>query len=185
MALPPARTAGIPTFYKGIQFRSRLEAQWAATLDLLEWEWDYEPFDCKGWIPDFVLKGALPILLDAKPVATFAECAAFGQKIVDSEPPYPVAIVGAGRLPLEGTNCCIGSFVAVGPDKDHPMALFDGHDLSIGKCCGKRDGMVWSTEWGGWHCGICGDWGKIYHDFRREFDDLWRRAKEESRWSPK
>lgn len=47
--------AAIPTTYKNTKFRSRLEARWAATFDLLHWEWVYEPFDLDGWIPDFQL----------------------------------------------------------------------------------------------------------------------------------
>jgi hypothetical protein len=72
----------IPTTYQGVQFRSRLEARWAAFFDLLGWEWEYEPFDLKGWIPDFLLKGhgALPhfdqvnsegVLVEVKPCSSF------------------------------------------------------------------------------------------------------------------
>lgn len=49
-------THAIPTKYKGVQFRSRLEATWAAYFDLLGIPWEYEPFDLPGWIPDFRLK---------------------------------------------------------------------------------------------------------------------------------
>jgi hypothetical protein len=45
----------IPTEYAGIRFRSRLEATWAAFFDLMQWPWEYEPFDLAGYIPDFVL----------------------------------------------------------------------------------------------------------------------------------
>lgn len=45
----------IPTKYKGIQFRSRLEARWACFFDLIQWDWEYEPVDLDGWIPDFVI----------------------------------------------------------------------------------------------------------------------------------
>lgn len=45
----------IPTVYRGIQMRSRLEAKWACCFDQLGWTWEYEPFDLKGWIPDFIL----------------------------------------------------------------------------------------------------------------------------------
>lgn len=46
----------IPTKYSGVQFRSRLEASWAAFFDLAGWEWEYEPCELPGWIPDFYLK---------------------------------------------------------------------------------------------------------------------------------
>lgn len=45
--------AAIPTMYGGVQFRSRLEARWAAMFDLLGWSWEYEPIDLNGYIPDF------------------------------------------------------------------------------------------------------------------------------------
>jgi hypothetical protein len=43
----------IPTVYKSIEFRSRLEAKWAIMFDLLGWSWEYEPIDLNGYIPDF------------------------------------------------------------------------------------------------------------------------------------
>jgi hypothetical protein len=42
-----------PTQYAGVQFRSRLEARWACFLDLIGWDWQYEPLDILGWSPDF------------------------------------------------------------------------------------------------------------------------------------
>lgn len=49
----------INTFYKGVYFRSRLEARWAIFFDSLEIEWEYETagFDLEGikYLPDFWL----------------------------------------------------------------------------------------------------------------------------------
>jgi hypothetical protein len=45
--------AGIPTMYAGVNFRSRLEARWAAMFNVLGIDWAYEPIDLPGWIPDF------------------------------------------------------------------------------------------------------------------------------------
>ena len=53
------RIAAIPTKYEGVQFRSRLEARWAAFFDLNEWEWQYEPTDFDGWTPDFLVRAKL------------------------------------------------------------------------------------------------------------------------------
>jgi len=48
---------GIPTIgVRGIQFRSRIEAQWAYIFEKLEWNWEYEPVDLEGYIPDFIIK---------------------------------------------------------------------------------------------------------------------------------
>ncbi len=58
----------IPTEYKGIQMRSRLEARWAMFFDKLGWGWSYEPIEYDGWIPDFLLRAAIGhIRIDVKP----------------------------------------------------------------------------------------------------------------------
>lgn len=79
----------IPTFYKGISFRSRLEARWAVFFDLLNLNYWYEPeqydFGEYGqYIPDFYLpdlgvfveiKGAYKNCFDAiKPALLAVSC---------------------------------------------------------------------------------------------------------------
>lgn len=62
--------AAIPTMYAGVQFRSRLEAKWAAFFDLIGWKWEYEPFDLPGYIPDFLIRdldGMGATLAEVKP----------------------------------------------------------------------------------------------------------------------
>jgi hypothetical protein len=50
-------THSIPTTgIQGIRFRSRIEAQWAEMFTKLGWEWEYEPIDLNGYIPDFIIK---------------------------------------------------------------------------------------------------------------------------------
>ena len=58
-ALLPERPNMIcfPTAYAGANFRSRLEARWAAFFDLAGWRWEYEPPEEIGWVPDFLLIG--------------------------------------------------------------------------------------------------------------------------------
>ena len=56
----------IPTTYAGVNFRSRLEATWAAFFDACGWPWQYEPVDLDGWIPDFTI-GWQPTLVEVKP----------------------------------------------------------------------------------------------------------------------
>jgi hypothetical protein len=61
--------SAIPTTYKGVRFRSRLEAKWAAFFDAVDWPWEYEPIDLGGYIPDFVLPFTpAPILVEVKPL---------------------------------------------------------------------------------------------------------------------
>ena len=62
----------IPTRYNGIEFRSRLEAKWAAFFDQCGWRWEYEPCDFDGWIPDFLLTfNHGTILIEVKPILEF------------------------------------------------------------------------------------------------------------------
>ena len=61
----------IPTVYGGVQFRSRLEAQWASFFDLAGWKWQYEPFDLDGWAPDFLIAGQTQTLVEVKPILMF------------------------------------------------------------------------------------------------------------------
>lgn len=39
--------------YKGLQFRTPLEARWAAFFDLAGWEWHVNPAPVENWSPDF------------------------------------------------------------------------------------------------------------------------------------
>lgn len=53
----------IPTRYKGTEFRSRLEASWAAHFDTRRMPWQYEPegftlSDAANYLPDFYLPTA-------------------------------------------------------------------------------------------------------------------------------
>lgn len=81
-----ASAPGIPTVYAGRQFRSILEARWAAFFDLCDWRWEYEPYELNGWIPDFVIlptrRGpkdghfvvdVAPVLVEVKPFTTLEE----------------------------------------------------------------------------------------------------------------
>lgn len=39
--------------YNGMQFRTTLEAAWAAFFDLAGWKWYANPIEVEGWKPDF------------------------------------------------------------------------------------------------------------------------------------
>ena len=55
-----------PTLYNGRQYRSRLEARWAAFFDVLGWRHEYEPLDMDGWSPDFLLGD--DVFVEVKPI---------------------------------------------------------------------------------------------------------------------
>lgn len=77
--------AAIPTTYRGVQFRSRLEAKWASFFDHLGIHWEYEPLDLNGWIPDFAIvlpKNTKQItLIEVKPLEFIAPTQATIDKI--------------------------------------------------------------------------------------------------------
>jgi hypothetical protein len=64
-------TSAIPTQFAGINFRSRLEAKWAAFFELCGWHWHYEPLDLNGYIPDFIVQMQRDVLFEVKPFLRF------------------------------------------------------------------------------------------------------------------
>ena len=62
---------GLPTTYRGVRYRSRLEARWACVLDFLGWPHEYEPCvdeEVRGWLPDFAVEVAgVDYLAECKP----------------------------------------------------------------------------------------------------------------------
>jgi hypothetical protein len=67
------RIAAIPTMYRGRQYRSRLEAKWAAFFDLMKWRAEYEPYELGRWSPDFAMadEAGCPVLVEVKPILSF------------------------------------------------------------------------------------------------------------------
>jgi hypothetical protein len=72
----------ILTRYEGVNYRSMLEARWAAWFQLVGWPAHYEPFELAGYIPDFILDFPYPLLVEVKPTRDCVGPAA--QRIVDS-----------------------------------------------------------------------------------------------------
>jgi hypothetical protein len=91
-----AKQHGIPTVYRGVQYRSRLEARWAAFFDLMGWKYQYEPFDLNGWIPDFILgSGTRSILVEIKPILpVYDHPVDITEKIDCSDDEHEVLILG-------------------------------------------------------------------------------------------
>lgn len=95
----------IPTRYAGVNFRSRLEARWAAFFDLANIKWEYEPFDLEGWAPDFLLRTELcNVLCEVKPVDLSprrADTSAY-EKAKRYWRDYQILMLGIG--PIEGRS---------------------------------------------------------------------------------
>jgi hypothetical protein len=98
---------GIQTEYAGHVFRSRLEARWAALFDLMRWDWVYEPLDADGYIPDFLLMGERPVLVEVKPAVSIEEMRSYLPKIERGLKPvwqHDVLIVGNAHIWPEKHN---------------------------------------------------------------------------------
>lgn len=89
----------IETTYAGIDFRSRLEARWAAFFDRIGWTWTYEPFDGDYYIPDFLIDGDRPMLVEVRPAVTRAEYEAQISTVKVPDWEGDVLILGASPFP--------------------------------------------------------------------------------------
>lgn len=147
----PVRT-GIPTRYKNVMFRSRLEARWACFFDLLGWEWIYEPFDLNGYIPDFSFRnwrGSL--IVEVKPETSFDSLKQYAAKAFASGWRDELLIVGTTLFQngFDGTYPIIGMLYEkhFGPSAGLLSECINGHvrllsqDLSYHcRLCGNYDG---------------------------------------------
>ncbi len=186
----------IETRYNGINFRSRLEAKWAAMFDLLRWGWTYEPTDFNGWIPDFAIHGKEIVYVEVKPVSEFPKEVA--QKIDRSGCSDEVLIVGMlGPMwgdefdyPIVGwlrepTVPYDSRRTKLGPDDfwwdTAPMSRYknEGPNGRIGFC---HSGASFTDRISGGYDG--GSFGS-FPVTQEEITMLWREASNRTRWNPK
>lgn len=182
----------IETRYGGVNFRSRLEAKWAAMFDLLGWEWTYEPTDFNGWIPDFAIHGKRLVYVEVKPVVEFPQDVA--DEIDASGCTDEALIVGLG-FPLKGEFIYKEAFGWL-------RQLAYNWDSDTGF---ERDSWAWDQavfgRWksGGGRIGFChsimsfhdriiggydgGSFGALGFDIS-EATALWREAGNRTRWTP-
>lgn len=89
----------IPTTYRGIRYRSRLEARWAAFFRFMELHAEYEPLDLEGWIPDFSIGSAL---VEVKPCLTEDEFIEHELRYGDYASERDIILVGVSPVVLGG-----------------------------------------------------------------------------------
>lgn len=176
----------IPTKYKGIQFRSRLEAKWASFFDLMNWKWQYEPCDFNGWIPDFAIYGyPRTIYVEVKPTIVFLPDIA---SEIDSSGCHDEVLLIGETCPVPGNNNIFGENVQLGWLRVACGGNEDGIDFDWNECefaCydGSRIGFAEPEQ--SWYCRIYGDSGKYYR-----FNDVivntvskhWAAACNSSQW---
>jgi hypothetical protein len=148
----------VPQTYRGVRFRSTLEADWAASLDALSIAWSYEPeavqlpsgelYRPDFWLPEITtwleVKGPHDERINkTRELAEVAmhvpdcsgDCGCWGC-------PYQLVVVGRGAV--------AGTLTFHGTDRDINILMH---------ACGKAsffDGT------GGWTCRACGATGKVY-----------------------
>jgi hypothetical protein len=120
----------IPTLYKGRQYRSRLEARWAAFFDLLGWRTEYEPIDFDGWIPDFVINEAETVYVEVKPIDRFPD-RDVTDKIDNSGCDKEVLIVGSTVPIHSGLIGWLRQDLSDVTDLDKPYWIWAGAALGI------------------------------------------------------
>ena len=116
----------VETTYAGTLFRSRLEARWGAFFDALVWPWTYEPPLGRGYLPDFSIGGAAPLLVEVKPaVAEQDYLDALGKVAVglDHRWQHDALVVGLSPVAASLDGCC----------RLHPAAGMLGRGRSFGR----------------------------------------------------
>lgn len=162
---------GIPTMYDGVLMRSRTEARWAAMFDRLEWRWSYEPFDCKGWIPDFALHFPAGDML-AEIKATDEDFGAAEMKIDASAYEGPAVILGHN----------IASS-AVGRIRDNSEGFWAWYQLNFFWCLSCGSHSVHAFD-GDWSCRVCGNGYGNAHVGHCDIDGIWDEAGNRVQWQP-
>lgn len=185
--MPAPTRSGIPTTHADTNFRSRLEARYAAFFDLLGWRWTYEPLDTNGYIPDFLIHGPSPFFVEVGPCITLSDYLEKTAKPIESadELGHDVLIVGISPI--------------------GPLSHHDEHRISVG-WFGEfmADGFDFAP--GVWaRCFVCGAFGPLHatrsfhvrpcghHQSGSWGDDVdsgfieaaWRRAGNDVQWQPR
>ena len=174
----------IQTSYKGINFRSRLEATWAVFFDQVGWPWQYEPVDLAGYIPDFILDLHKPILVEVKP-ATMDELAQYTAKIDASGWKGEALLVGIGLK-----KCRHWNFPQIGLLREDFDGTWEWNEQAMFYCaCCNRVSMF--NTIGMFACRVSGCWDGDHYlvDFNQDgpdgetiIDRMWARAKNTTQW---
>ena len=135
-------STAIQTKYKGIEYRSRLEARWASFMESIKWDFTYEPFDGKGYIPDFIIHGNMPLFIEVKPATTMQEYMEPCDKITNGLAAFSHDVLIVGATPF--VEYLHGAYGEIGGGL-------------LGEFWDGADGLT-GRDWagGGWHrCTIC------------------------------
>lgn len=186
----------IPTKYAGVQFRSRLEARWAAFFDLVRWPWEYEPIDLAGYIPDFVLGFDRPLLVEVKPIVKWpcmvvgcndpacthdTEVDAAIAKIRRAGWSHEAVLVGASPKRSLVGEICVGVFAIEDLGVVENISHGDASFIRCGAC--GRISFCSATQ--SYHCRACGVNEHVGRtDDHASIIQAWREAGNRVQWRP-
>ena len=97
----------ITTKMNGRMYRSLLEAKWATFFHGCGWNFEYEPFETNGWIPDFLIRGKENLLVEIKPFTKLEEFSSQIKKIEKGlwgHPYWDVELLLIGVSPYIGQH---------------------------------------------------------------------------------
>jgi hypothetical protein len=185
---------GIPTTYNSQLFRSLVEARWASFFDVLGWPWEYEPFELKGYIPDFALKFHKPILVEVKSELEPKKLKTHRAKIDASGWNDEYLIVGASLFRSEYSSAGnVGVSVGWLGSSANPNPVpgeFDGLDNAILCRCGDSDLFTinqasmeyWCRRHGDSHPNRSNHWKDLDPVSLEDATHLWRFASNRVQW---
>jgi hypothetical protein len=172
---------GIPTTYRGLKFRSRLEACWAALFDRESWVWEYEPQDLDYYIPDFVLPfDHAPLLVEVKAEHSVDALRLHTEKIERSKWTGEALIVGAEPFEADQLSPVLG---LIGERVDRREWLWSPARAFACLSCGNLSVLAEDLSW---RCRACGTddgnshVGQLDHGLERS----WAEAKNRVQWRP-
>ncbi len=168
----------LPTSYDGTNFRSRLEASWAAFFNLLGWNWEYETPTAFGkWMPDFTLlfhdesRTERRIYVEVKPKKHFAAAI---EKIEKSGCEDPVLILADGPdgFRADSERYFLGWYFHKGEMSRAIITMCNQQGLHLCKASDKRSHHL---------CGQLDQKRALFHE-HRTLMDYWREAGNRNQW---
>lgn len=187
----------IETYSRGILMRSRLEARWLEFLSTATgWRMEYEPFDLDGYIPDAIVMGERPLLIEVKPAASLRECKALGRRAMRAAFKADRDILVVGCSPFLPAQCGSTYFgdTAFTPGVisqrhwpyDRGRAAVSQEEVGVWTNCQECGGLSIVALEGEWSAYPCGHRSKPIGISALTHTDLvgaWADAHNETRWT--
>lgn len=184
-----------PTVYKGIKFRSRLEARWAAMFDQLGWTWEYEPEIDGAYIPDFLLHGTgdRRVYVEVKPLEIFlADPSRVSRKAEAALRGSGLLVVGNQFIDSICLGCASIGYFSDFIETDSFRAVDDWDQANLFRPGARGYGLEYDFggDYGSWHGRLTGayDGNALYEGSllsKADLLHLWSKAGNAIQWMPR